>query len=592
MRIEYATIFSLLCLVLTACTISAMRSRKVIGGAVAFLVCAILPPVIGNLAIVCTKDQTEATIGYYVYFLGMDLVMYSLLNFTFAYCNIKKPNKIIKYGVYFLLIADVIQYALNPFFGHAFDTEAIFVEESIYYRLVPKLGQTYHRIIDYGIYFFILVTFLVKMLRSVRIYAERYYVIFFSLFVGGVWETFYIFSRTPIDRSMIGFVVFGLLTYYFALYYRPMRLLDRMLANMASEIPEALYFFDVSGQCFWANKPGIKLAGIEDEDYSQAKKLLTELFGDLDLDKEEWSTNKIIGTGTEEKYYVLEKRSIPYSENKNAGTFLSVRDNTLEQQRLKKEIHAATHDGLTDLYNKEHLYKCIEDTIKNDDANSYVLVYANINNFKMINDVFGSKFGDCVLIDIANRIKNYAPPHCIYGRIVGDIFAMCMPADEFDDAEIESMLGRFRIENNGVGHTVLLHLGVYFIPDKNIEVSVMVDRARMALDPIKNDYRILMAYYDNAMREQVLWAPGFLHAKMLLSDDKVAFVGTINLDYRSLTHHYECGAVIGKAPCLADIKKDFEHLIEVSEEITPERAKKLRSHRPSRMLLHIFEPIF
>ncbi len=88
------------------------------------------------------------------------------------------------------------------------------------------------------------------------------------------------------------------------------------------------------------------------------------------------------------------------------------------------------------------------------------------------------------------------------------------------------------------------------------------------------------------------YTPGFLHAKMLLSDDKVAFVGTINLDYRSLTHHYECGAVIGNSPCLAAIRKDFEEIIEVSEEITPERAKKLRSHRPSRMIMHIFEPIF
>ena len=104
----------------------------------------------------------------------------------------------------------------------------------------------------------------------------------------------------------------------------------------------------------------------------------------------------------------------------------------------------------------------------------------------------------------------------------------------------------------------------------------------------RSNYEFLM----NAGVKIYEYTPGFLHAKMLLSDDKVAFVGTINLDYRSLTHHYECGAVIGKAPCLADIKKDFEHLIEVSEEITPERAKKLRSHRPSRMLLHIFEPIF
>ena len=69
-----------------------------------------------------------------------------------------------------------------------------------------------------------------------------------------IWETAYIFSRAPIDRAMIGFGVFGLLVYYLALFYRPLRLLDSMLANMASEIPEALFFFS---RLFFRKKGGI-----------------------------------------------------------------------------------------------------------------------------------------------------------------------------------------------------------------------------------------------------------------------------------------------------------------------------------------------
>ena len=61
------------------------------------------------------------------------------------------------------------------------------------------------------------------------------------------------------------------------------------------------------------------------------------------------------------------------------------------------------------------------------------------------------------------------------------------------------------------------------------------------------------------------YTPGFIHAKMLISDDIVGYVGTINLDYRSLTHHYECGAVLYKNECLNDIHADFEHIFEVSQ---------------------------
>lgn len=69
------------------------------------------------------------------------------------------------------------------------------------------------------------------------------------------------------------------------------------------------------------------------------------------------------------------------------------------------------------------------------------------------------------------------------------------------------------------------------------------------------------------------YTPGFIHAKGVLVDDEWGFVGTINLDYRSLVHHFECGALLWRPPCLADIKKDMLETMEVSEEITEQNFK-------------------
>ena len=506
MRIEFTIIFSILVIILTVCMISSMNSKKIIGKSVAFFVCSIIPPVIGNLIIVCSRDKFPAMVGYYVYFLGMDVIMYALLRFTVRYCRIKRPNKVLEYGIYVLLTADVIQYAFNPIFHHAFDAEPIMYEGDVYFHLIPKLGQTYHRIVDYGIFTLVVIVFLIKSIRSVRIYAERYAIILLALIIGGIWETFYIFSGIPIDRSMIGFAVVGILVYFFALYYRPLRLLDRMLAGMASELPEALYFFDDNGQCIWANDRGIKLAGIADEDYAQAEKLLSSMFGELDIKGDDWSGEKELKTGTNtSRYYIFEKHTVPYSESKIAGSFLSIRDNTEEHIALRREIYNATHDALTGLYTKEHFYECISKELKKDNDKHYAVVYINVNNFKMINDIFGSSFGDQVLKEIAKRIRECSHENCIYGRIVGDIFGMFMPVDEFDDALIEEALGRFTVTEGHKSHNVLIHMGIYFIPDKSIEISVMFDRARIAVSHIKEDYQICMAYYDDKMREQVLW---------------------------------------------------------------------------------------
>lgn len=54
------------------------------------------------------------------------------------------------------------------------------------------------------------------------------------------------------------------------------------------------------------------------------------------------------------------------------------------------------------------------------------------------------------------------------------------------------------------------------------------------------------------------YKPGFVHAKNFLADGEVGVVGTINLDYRSLTHHYECAVWMHKVPALGALKEDFE----------------------------------
>ena len=136
MRYAFAVLFIIMVLALLACVSVARRSYKKIGGTVAMLIGMLIPPVIGNLIIILSTAKIPATIGCYIYFIGMDAVMMSLLHFTFEYCVVKWPNNFLRYLVYTIVSVDVLQYALNPFFGHAFDTEAIIVDGRDYYRLI------------------------------------------------------------------------------------------------------------------------------------------------------------------------------------------------------------------------------------------------------------------------------------------------------------------------------------------------------------------------------------------------------------------------------------------------------------------------
>ena len=61
---------------------------------------------------------------------------------------------------------------------------------------------------------------------------------------------------------------------------------------------------------------------------------------------------------------------------------------------------------------------------------------------------------------------------------------------------------------------------------------------------------------------------------MFISDDIKAVVGTINLDYRSLYHHFECATYLYRTDCIADIEKDFLETLEKCREVTDDSIKK------------------
>ena len=143
------------------------------------------------------------------------------------------------------------------------------------------------------------------------------------------------------------------------------------------------------------------------------------------------------------------------------------------------------------------------------------------------------RVGKMVYLDILNKAKDYVyimTPYLIL------------------DGEMVTAL-RFAAQRGVDVRLVLPH-----IPDK-----------KYAFKLAKSHYRELLT----AGVKIYEYTPGFVHGKVFLSDDVQAVVGTINLDYRSLYHHYECAAYLWKVPALSEIKADFQNTFEKSQPATP-----------------------
>ena len=149
-------------------------------------------------------------------------------------------------------------------------------------------------------------------------------------------------------------------------------------------------------------------------------------------------------------------------------------------------------------------------------AHGYVIPYADSPMDK-------EKLGEMVYIDILNRAHSYVyimTPYLIL------------------DGEMETAL-KFAAKR-GVDVRIILP----GIPDKKIPYALA-----------KTHYKALLS----AGVKLYEYTPGFVHAKVFLSDRREAVVGTINLDYRSLYHHFECAAYLKDVDCLEDIWQDFQN---------------------------------
>ncbi|MDR9831527.1 phospholipase D-like domain-containing protein, partial [Vibrio sp. FNV 38] len=94
----------------------------------------------------------------------------------------------------------------------------------------------------------------------------------------------------------------------------------------------------------------------------------------------------------------------------------------------------------------------------------------------------------------------------------------------------------------------------------------------------KMAYALAKSHYAELVKSGVKvyeYSPGFVHAKIFVSDDRKAVVGTINMDYRSLYHHFECGIYAEDIPAVFDMKEDFLKTQESCQLVSYQMANKI-----------------
>ena len=107
-------------------------------------------------------------------------------------------------------------------------------------------------------------------------------------------------------------------------------------------------------------------------------------------------------------------------------------------------------------------------------------------------------------------------------------------------------------------------------------------------------YSLTTSYFETLIKNGVKiykYTPGFVHSKVFVSDDNIATVGTINLDYRSLYLHFECGVFMQDVDVVKDVKKDLVATIEESHLVSKKEATPKLLKGVWQAILRLFAPL-
>lgn len=108
-------------------------------------------------------------------------------------------------------------------------------------------------------------------------------------------------------------------------------------------------------------------------------------------------------------------------------------------------------------------------------------------------------------------------------------------------------------------------------------------------------HMVSSSYYRNLIERGVKiyeYTPGFIHSKTFVVDDEIATIGTINMDYRSLYLHFECGVWMYRSAAVGQVYRDYMEILKASQRVTLEECRKVRWYqRMFRGILRAFAPL-
>ena len=157
-------------------------------------------------------------------------------------------------------------------------------------------------------------------------------------------------------------------------------------------------------------------------------------------------------------------------------------------------------DSVTETYTREGFFRRTNEIIKRNTQQEFAIMYLNLVDFKIINDLYGDERGDMILNDLVVQLQNSFLKPILVARMVADQFTLLINKRNLDYEKLIKYL-HFTYNYESITLDIYGRCGIYLIPhETTLNISDMCDRAKLAKNYISNRYLKPYAVYNEKMK--------------------------------------------------------------------------------------------
>ncbi len=292
--------------------------------------------------------------------------------------------------------------------------------------------------------------------------------------------------------------IFGLNSYYLDENIDPCYM-GRLLNFGVQQLGFGIIFLDNKRKCVYANRHAFSLLHSE-TNLESVYKAFTDWMNSQGIEQSSAAWCRVFENNDKERLYKVRYRYLYDDSNKPLGHMYTIQNLSNIVENGTGEQYRLTHDELTTLYNREGFAEATKNLLREaPEEKKYLLLYSNIKDFKLFNQLFGLDKGNDILINIADLMIQHVKEDDVYGRINGDHFALCLPKERFNEKEFKKIVKEVTNKVTSKSYSLHIQIGIYEIRDPYMDITLMCDRAYMACKSIKKDGVCEIAWYSDEM---------------------------------------------------------------------------------------------